>query len=329
MKEEDIRPEIIMRENEKFYAKDVRQLLIHKDKFKEIPCPACESNDNNFTFVKKGFTFVTCAKCQTVFINPRPTLEMLAEYYTTSKSIKYWNDKIFPASENSRRDQIFIPRAKRVVELCKKFGAATEVLVDIGAGFGTFAEEVQKLNIFKKVIVVEPSPDLAATCRKKGLAVIETMIENVKMNDVSVITNFELIEHLYWPKDFLLASSKILSKGGLFILTTPNIRGFDLLTLGKLSDNIRGPNHLNYFNPDSLSYLLRSCGFEVVETLTPGKLDAELVRKKILDGILNISTCPFLYHILVDQWETLGGAFQQFLVQNNLSSHLWIVARKL
>lgn len=186
MKEEEIRPKIIMHENEKLRAEDIRQLLTYKDKFEEIPCPACESNDNNFTFVKKGFTFVTCAKCETVFINPRPTLEMLAEYYTTSKSIKHWNDKIFPASENSRRDQIFIPRAKRIVELCKKYGVATEVIVDIGAGFGTFAEEVQKLNIFKKVIAVEPSPDLAATCRKKGLAVIESTIEKAKINEASI-----------------------------------------------------------------------------------------------------------------------------------------------
>lgn len=115
----------------------------------------------------------------------------------------------------------------------------------------------------------------------------------------------------------------------MFILTTPNIRGFDLLTLGKLSNNIGGPNHLNYFHPDSLSYLLERCGFKVIEILTPGELDAELVRKKILAGELDVSNCPFLKYILVDQWGTTGEIFQHFLAQNNLSSHLWIVARKV
>ncbi len=329
MKDEDIRPEKLMIENEKLYVEDLQQLLKHSSEFIEIPCPACESRDYNFKFSKQNFNFVECAKCSSIFINPRPAQWMLVEYYTNSKSIKHWNDKIFPASENARREQIFIPRVKRVIELCKKFNVISDVIVDVGAGFGTFAEEVKKLDVFKKVIAIEPSPDLAATCRRKGLEVIESTVEEANLNGANVITNFELIEHLYWPKDFLLASRKLLSKGGIFILTTPNIKGFDLLTLQNLSDNIRGPDHLNYFHPESLSYLLKSCGFEIIEVLTPGKLDAELVRKKILSGALDISTCPFLKYILIDQWENKGKAFQQFLTENKLSSHLWIVARKI
>lgn len=329
MKEEDIRPEKLMAENERLHAEDLQQLLKHSSEFIEIPCPACESRDWHLKFLKSNFNFVECAKCSTVFINPRPTHRLLAEYYTNSKSIKHWNDSIFPASENARREQIFIPRAKRVIDLCKKFNVISDVIVDVGAGFGSFAEEVKKLDVFKKVIAIEPSPDLAATCRRKGLEVIESTVEEANLNGANVITNFELIEHLYWPKDFLLASKKLLSKGGIFIITTPNIKGFELLTLGSLSENIGGPEHLNYFHPDSLSYLLKSCGFEIIEVLTPGKLDAELVRKKILSGALDISTCPFLRHILIDQWENAGEAFQQFLAENKLSSHLWIVARKI
>ncbi|MFH1318831.1 MAG: class I SAM-dependent methyltransferase, partial [Candidatus Omnitrophota bacterium] len=306
MKEEDIRPDKILLENERLYAEDVRQIQKRNNEFKEISCPACESKDNHFKFLKHNFNYVECAKCSTVFINPRPTQKMLAEYYVTSKGIKHYNDKIFPTTENARREQIFTPRAKKVIELCKKFDVTTKVIMDIGAGFGTFVEEVQKLNVFKRTIAIEPSPDLAATCRKKGIEVIENAVEEVKLNGADVITSFELIEHLYWPKDFLLASRKILSKGGIFIITTPNIKGFDLITLGESSDSIAGPNHLNHFHPDSLIYLLECCGFEVLEVLTPGQLDAELVRKKMLAGESNLSTCRFLNYILLDQWESKG-----------------------
>lgn len=72
-----------------------------------------------------------------------------------------------------------------------------------------------------------------------------------------------------------------------------------------------------------------SCGFEVVEILTPGKLDAELVRKKILRDDSGIFlNRPFIRHILVDKWKSLGNSFQRFLADNNLSSHLWVVAKK-
>ena len=137
--------------------------------------------------------------------------------------------------------------------------------------------------------------------------------------------NFELIEHLFWPKDFINACSKILSNDGLFILTTPNVKGFDLLTLGKLHINFAGPNHLNYFHPKSLVMLLQNCNFEVLEILTPGKLDAEMVRNKIISNEINTKNQPFLNYVLLDEWDNLGKKFQKFLVDNLLSSHLWMV----
>lgn len=318
-----------MQENAKLWAQDIKQLLRLKKEFKKIPCPACESRSYQQIFKKNGFTFVKCKKCETVFINPRPSSEILTEFYENSKSIKHWNDKIFPYSENSRREQIFLPRAKKVVELCKNFNTMTDVLLDVGAGFGTFCEEIKKFSVFDKVIAIEPSHDLAETCRRKGLDVIEKPIEEVELDYASVITNFELIEHLYWPKDFLLACRKALSKNGILIITTPNIKGFDLLILGKVSDNIVGPNHLNYFHSKSLTNLLEKCGLGVIEILTPGQLDAELVRKKILSNELDISNNLFLKHILVDEWDVFGESFQNFLMSNGLSSHLWIVCKKI
>jgi 2-polyprenyl-3-methyl-5-hydroxy-6-metoxy-1,4-benzoquinol methylase len=329
MKETDIRPSDLMRENADLRKEDLQKLFEHKNKFVEISCPACEANSYEDVFEKEGFTFVTCKNCETLFVNPRPSFEMLTDFYTTSKSIKHWNDKIFPVSENSRRSQIFAPRAIRVIELCTGYNAATKILLDVGAGFGTFCEEIKKFAVFDKVIAVEPSHDLADTCRRKGLDVIERPIEEVDLNEVSIITNFELIEHLYRPKDFLLACGRKLPNGGLLILTTPNIKGFDLLMLGKLSDNVAGPNHLNYFHPESLSYLLNQCGFDVVEIMTPGKLDAEIVRKKILSGELNIESCPFIKYVLIDLWEIVGEDFQHFIADNALSSHLWVVAKKV
>ncbi|MEM3364392.1 MAG: class I SAM-dependent methyltransferase [Candidatus Micrarchaeia archaeon] len=330
MKEEEIRPQTLMYEDEILHRIDVSEMLKWKNAFVKISCPACESLDHKLMFEKEGFSFVRCVMCNTLFINPRPTFKMLSDFYSNSKSIKHWNDKIFPSSEEVRRAKIFLPRAEKVKEIYLKYkGRSGGTLLDVGAGFGTFCEEVKKTGAFDKVIAVEPSPSLAETCRRKGLNVIEKPIEEVEMSDVDLITNFELIEHLYWPKDFVISCAKMLPKNGLFVLTTPNIEGFDLVMLGPLSDNIVGPNHLNYFNPYSLTQLLQRCGFEVLEITTPGKLDAEIVRKKVLDGKYDISSCPFLKEILIDRWESVGINFQKFLVENKLSSHMWVVARKI
>lgn len=328
VKEEEIRPEQLMKENAELHKEDVKKLLVYRNEFVNVSCSACNSDDYKPFFEKKGFTFVNCRKCDMCYVNPRPTFEMLTEFYTTSKSISHW-EKIFSASENTRREKIFKPRVAKVLEICKKNGIQNSVIVDVGAGFGTFCEEIKKQNFFEKIIAVEPSHDLAEVCRQKGLDVVEKLIEDAELDKVDVITSFELIEHLFEPSGYLLSCRKTLSENGLLILTTPNAKGFDLITLGKIADNFGGPNHINYFHPHSIELLLKRCGFELIEISTPGKLDAEIVRKKVLSGEFNISEQLFLRHILLDNWESLGKIFQDFLSENKLSSHMWVVAKKI
>lgn len=328
MKEEEIRPEELMRENIRLHFRDAKYMLKSKKTFKRVPCPACGSVRHRESFNKGGFIFVSCFACETLYVNPRPSFEMLKEFYASSKSIKHWNDRIFPASEKTRRSGIFAPRARAVSELCRRHKTRPGTLLDVGAGFGTFCEEVIRLNAFDHVIAVEPSRELADTCRQKGLKVIEKPIEEVRLGGIDVITCFELIEHLYEPMGFIKACRRVLPKGGLLILTTPNIMGFDLAVLGRISDNIAAPNHLNYFHPGSASRLLNRCGFEITEISTPGKLDADIVRNKIASGEFDISGQRFLKNILVDRWEEVGRGFQEFLADNKLSSHLWVTARR-
>ena len=106
-----------------------------------------------------------------------------------------------------------------------------------------------------------------------------------------------------------------------------NAKGFDIVTLGALSGAI-DPEHLNYFHPASLGALLESEGFTVLETQTPGRLDAELVRKAVLDGRADLSGQPFLQRVLIDEWEAQGERFQDYLVEARLSSNQWIVAKR-
>jgi hypothetical protein len=111
------------------------------------------------------------------------------------------------------------------------------------------------------------------------------------------------------------------------MLTCPNGEGFDIDTLGIASDSV-DHEHLNYFNPNSLSQLLASSGLDVLESFTPGKLDAELVRNKVLEGVFDLIDQPFLQKVLIDEWDQRGAAFQDFLVATGASSNMWIVARK-
>jgi SAM-dependent methyltransferase len=319
LREEDIRPAAVMAEQARLYAADVARLMEGAGGFVEVPCPACESESWAPQWGKYGLSYRRCAACGTVYVSPRPTLAQLDAYYRTSANHEYWSRVVFPASEAARRERIFRPRARRVAEL-----ADGGVLLDVGAGFGTFCEEAR--GAFDRVIALEPGPHLAARCRERGLEVVEARIEDAPLDGaLDVVTAFEVIEHLFSPQAFLERCAALLRPGGLLVLTCPNVAGFDIAVLGEASATVDA-EHLNYFTPAALGALAERCGLELVETSTPGRLDAELVRKRALAGEVELD--PFLQRVLIDEWDRLGERFQDFLVAAGLSSNLWLVARR-
>jgi len=328
MKEEDIRRDSHLREVAKLHSEDVKEIIKSEPSFVHVNCPACGNDSSIFLHQKEGFSFDKCTNCQTVFINPRPSEMLLKDFYSNSKSMRYWNDVIFPETEEKREKLLFQERVNRIISFICKYNIPTNTLMDVGAGFGTFCFSMQKEGLFESVIAVESSKKLALSCKNRGINTIARPIEEVEIEKADVITSFEVIEHLYDPIKFVKSCYKTLSRNGLLILTTPNVRGFELSMLKTLSPNYGGPDHLNYYHPKSLQLLVENNGFKTLEILTPGKLDVELVRKKILNKELVMNENWFLEDILVNQYEKMGEAFQKFIVQNHLSSHMWIIAQK-
>ena len=329
LREDEIRPDHLRAEQARRFANDIARLMSHRAAFVEVACPACDDSARVPAFRKYYLDYVRCTACATIYISPRPTPAVLEDYYTNSENYAFWNAVMFPASEPARRAKIFVPRVERVIEICERYGVGRELCVEVGAGFGIFCEEMQQRGRFQRVVGIEPTPDLARTCRERGIEVIELPVERVDFSAMraDVVASFEVIEHLFAPRDFLARCADLVRPGGILVLTCPNGRGFDVEVMGPGSDAV-DVEHLNYFNPSSLGELVKRCGFEVLEVTTPGKLDAELVRKKVLAGEFSLAGQPFLQQVLVERWDDAGAAFQRFLAESGLSSHMWLVARR-
>jgi 2-polyprenyl-3-methyl-5-hydroxy-6-metoxy-1,4-benzoquinol methylase len=327
--EDEIRPDALRQAQSAAFAADVARLRGRQTEFLEACCPACGSSACRERFLKEGFRYVECGGCETLFMNPRPTPAVLNDYYRTSLNADFWAEHMFPQSNSARTNKIVRPRVDRLQDLCTRSAVERSVLIEIGAGDGAFAGEVAARQLFSRVIAIEPCPAHAAACRRRGVEVIELPIEEavVAPGLADVIAAFETIEHLFDPRRLLERCHELLKPGGLVVLSCPNVKGFDVAVLGAVSDSIDA-EHLNYFHPKSLAHLLRATGFEIVELSTPGCLDAELVRKKVLSGLFDLSGQPFLRQLLIDEWDRLGQAFQQFLAAERLSSHMFGAARK-
>lgn len=331
MKEEDIRPEDIFNEYLMLAEKDAEDYF-RKAPFYYVACPACGSDKTEFEFRKMGFDYEICDNCNTLFVNPRPESRAFNEYYKDSPSVRFWATTFYKETEEKRRKHIIAPKAAIVHSVLNRFIPNVKpdsYVVDIGAGYGVFCEELQKIvsdNI--EVIAIEPADSLKDVCIKKNIKVIPKFLSDISENDlpcdkenVIAATSFELMEHLHDPERFINSCHNILAVGGILILTTLNWEGFDLQVLRERSKSIHPPHHINFFTPDSLSLLLEINNFKVLEVSTPGKLDVDIVRKQtddIEDG--------FILRLLSLEEEELS-KFQSFLQDAKLSSHMMIVAK--
>jgi SAM-dependent methyltransferase len=182
---------------------------------------------------------------------------------------------------------------------------------------------------FERVVAIDPTPSNAQVCRTRGLEVIELPIERIDLSTrpADVVASFEVVEHLFSPRQFIEGCAANLRPGGLLVLSCPNVKGFEVAVLQALSGTV-DVEHLNYFHPRSLARLLELCGLEVLELLTPGQLDAEIVRKRALAGLIDLAGQPFLRAVLIEEWDRVAGAFQAFLADQQLSAHMWAVARR-
>jgi len=328
--EAEIRPPEFKRELAVYLARDRERWLRGRGHWVSVPCPACGQKDPDRRFSVRDYPFAACAACGTVYQDPRPTAQQLADYYANAESYRYWAETIFPATAEQRRRIIAGPLAERLAGVMVQQGLADGLLVEIGAGAGLFLEEARARNLCERYLAVEPAPDLAAVLQAKGFEVRRTMAAGAGLvaKEATVVCAFEVIEHVFSPRLFLTDIAAALKTGGLVALSCPNIRGFDFQVLGYDRAENFGLEHINMFHPESLHGLLKQCGFAVVETATPGRLDADLVRRQILDGRLDVAQRPFLRRVLVDDWERLGGPFQEFLRTAGMSSNLVVMARK-
>jgi 2-polyprenyl-3-methyl-5-hydroxy-6-metoxy-1,4-benzoquinol methylase/ribosomal protein S27E len=328
-RENDIRPSVHKKSIRDAFNADLLKLQSQKKEFVRVDCPACGSKKGDFAFEKYAFNFEVCQNCETVFMNPRATPQILNEFYAHSSLYDYWNRFIFPESEKIRREKIFKPRVTRILKICDQYKINAHCLVEVGAGFGMFCEEIKKEERFDHVIALEPVASLAKTCRSKGICTIEDTVENIASLKIppDVLVSFEVIEHLFSPKSFLRNCHKLMASNSIVVVTCPNYKGFDISTLGPDSESIDA-EHINLFNPESIKILFKRCGFSILECSTPGQLDVDIVRNQILAQNYDVSSQPLLHTILVDRWDEVGNKFQTFLSENNLSSHMWLVAIK-
>lgn len=295
---------------------------LSKNDFQEIRCPACESTNVKLAFKKNEFTFKKCIHCKTLFCSPRPSAAQLNDFYKKSISAKYWSTTFLPQVAEKRKEKLIKPKAQEVIRKLEQQNLSPASICDVGASHGFFLDELARHFKSSKFYAIEPEPNSCDILISKGFSVSRDVLGDDKSwnGKMNFVTCFEVLEHVYSPRTFMKDIFDLCAPGGQVLITTLNCEGYDIFSLKEKSNSISPPHHLNFMSYNGFLELFTNIGFSDVEIETPGKLDVDILLNS---GEPN----EFLELLKSRGHETLNN-FQEFLVNNKLSSHTWIWAKK-
>jgi hypothetical protein len=319
-KEFEIRPQSEFKHYVAMIEKDVLQIFNSDAGTYFFFCPACKSEESTVKFSRKNFIYRQCSRCESIYLSPRPTREMLHEFFQRSEGIKYWNSKLVQET-TSRIQHVFNPRIRWVLQTADMNDIPSGDFCDFYSKYIPFLEGIVAGQKFKVKKSYKPFEELNPFLRDNG---IESIQGELKNESCGVITAFEVFDRFYNPRSALDLITKALKTNGLLFITSTSASGIDLQLLNEKFRGIVPPVHLNIFSVEGIIALLQEYNYEILELSTPGSLDLHILE----DNINEIHAPKFLKDIVLRRNDQIKEAFQEFLQRAMLSSHMRVVAKK-
>ncbi len=200
-----------------------------------------------------------------VFSSRIPTEEELIAYYSN-----------YPIGYNVESEITKI-RINEVLDGFEKF-RQTNKMLDVGCGPGLFLIEAKKRGW--EVYGTEFTDNQLAYLNDKGIKTLKGKLTKDSFEDelFDVIISSEVIEHINNPVEELNHFNRMLRKGGLVYITTPNFNAIERYLLRGDYEIIEYPNHLCYYTKTTINLLLKQQGFKKLKLTTTGISIARVKR---------------------------------------------------
>ncbi len=199
--------------------------------------------------------FGVCTHCGHLQQTPPVPSDLMAYHYRTFASYEHFGD-----SEQLRRAEPS-RHAKRLLSLAKDIGLKPGKAYEVGCAIG------EMLNQFRKngwtVSGCDPSP--SAVAQGKSIFDITIDLDNEetalpRQAGLDLILVSHVLEHLYDPAATLKRFHDALADNGHLLFELPCAAFPEMLPVGWFTFE-----HLHYYQPSILTWLLQETGFELIE----------------------------------------------------------------
>jgi len=239
----------------------------------EVPCIICGVKDEDFLF-NTPERIVQCRRCGLIYNNPRLDLESLKKVYSKDYFVvDAANPGIdYKAYSNYIEEETLIIRSmhrrlKKVEALVNGKGR----LLDVGCATGFSLIAAQQRGW--EAAGVELAPFCVDYAQGRGLNVYCGTIKDFpgEPESFSVITMWDYLEHSTDPIGDLKTSQMLLKKGGVIVLSTPNVDSWSFLLFKKNWIGFKNIDHLYYYSRKTLATIARMAGLSMEKSFYHGR----------------------------------------------------------
>ncbi len=228
-----------------------------------ISCPVCRANQYapclTLQTTNEKISYFKCTVCSLIFQDPTVFFkaeEIYNEDYILRRSQDTINPNITRAREQTAEHYFhwveqFIPKGNLL-----EVGCATGVALKVAQnrGWKVFGVEIN-----------EKAAQMAKELIKTDVIQVGNLNDNMFPNEFfSLVTLFDVIEHIPQPVDFLKLLWKKIIPGGGILFVTPNINTLSFTILKEKWPHFV-QEHLLLYSPQSMNQLLKETGFSAKE----------------------------------------------------------------
>lgn len=224
---------------------------------------------------EETFTFDQCQDCEAVFLNPRPSLTELADYYKAYylpyRGASAWGK----FASLVARDQANVDAKRQAtLERYTTLDKST-VLLDIGCGKPSFLKHVSAK--YQNPCIGTDFSDHGwsadpEVCKGLTLHVGEPLSVRLPRR-ADIVTMWHYLEHDYHPYQTLTGLKSMCHAATRLIIEVPDHNASSRHQYKENWSAYHTPRHMGLYTVDSMTTLLERSGWKVVHAYRKGTLD--------------------------------------------------------